>query len=56
MLMPVYLWVELSLNRDEWLTSLKLSHTDKKSPFYKDLAQEDYISFTHKVGEAAPPR
>lgn len=43
------MWTEISLNRADWLTSIKLSHTDPEHPSYKDLGPEGYISFTHEV-------
>jgi len=47
----VYLWTEISHNREEWLTHLQLSRPDDPDgPLYKDLGPEGWVSFTHEVG------
>jgi hypothetical protein len=54
----VYLWVEYSMNKDEWLTELVLSHSDPESPHYRSLDSKEYVSFNHDVsgpGHASPP-
>lgn len=50
----VYMWTEMSHNRDDWITELQLSKAvpsaeDPEDPMYKDLASEGYVKFTHEV-------
>lgn len=49
MIDAVYLWVEYSLNRDQWLTHLALSHADVDNSHYKALGGKGWVCFTHTV-------